>query len=623
MTSRLSLFSLAIVFIILVATTTTSAQIANPGFETNLNGWTVATGTTAGVCTMPFDLFPSQGTGYLVLDGAGSDTAVAGHGPHPAGGGAGSVAQVFQDFTRPTGTNFTLTVDWEFIQFESVGAMVFNDFFSIDLIDVTSGALVANVVFLDSGNLAGTPAYTNVPGSTFGDVTYVSSEPTGFAGGSIHAPSGYKRAWVNLSTITSPGQQLRLAFSVGNGGDNTNPSIAFVDNVLIAVGQPNDANASLRVLGRPHVDGVATTPDTGNDLRSETPFELCAPEGQSVALRASSDNDGVGWGLFVGTPLRLGQVFAGFGVSNLDQSQPIQKIFDGINPTTISDILLGTISGNVNFYEGQIPVGSPPGELAFQGAMVDPTNSPFFLTLTAATFVRTGCEPEFFIGTGDVLNSGGGLLGDEDAGEVPFATFCGGNGLPFFGQNYSSVFVNTNGHVTFTAADPATSNGSLTDMFTGPPRIAPLWADFEPDNNTFIEFSETAEVLVVSWDNLPAFGGLVGGNRFSIVFDCSGTFTIYYGSHTGVFAPTVGISPGNLAAPATIFNDNVSDGAFSEGSFGTIPAGCVFSEIFDFHPELGVFTDPLDVMTLGVPGPSRITFVPLASGGYDFFTGTR
>src|ERR1022692_3921340 len=66
-------------------------------------------------------------------------------------------------------------------------------------------------------------------------------------------------------------------------------------------------------------------------------------------------------------------------------------------------------------------------------------------------------------------------LGDDDARAfaLPFA-------FPFYGVTYRQVFLNSDGNLTFTAAEFASTSRSLGRMTGGPPRIAPLFDDLDP-----------------------------------------------------------------------------------------------------------------------------------------------
>src|SRR5207253_2054441 len=67
------------------------------------------------------------------------------------------------------------------------------------------------------------------------------------------------------------------------------------------------------------------------------------------------------------------------------------------------------------------------------------------------------------------------LLGDDDTSEIP---------LPFpfvfYGKTYTSVFLNSDGNLTFTAPDALHTQRNLNRIVSGPPRIAPLLDDLNP-----------------------------------------------------------------------------------------------------------------------------------------------
>lgn len=70
---------------------------------------------------------------------------------------------------------------------------------------------------------------------------------------------------------------------------------------------------------------------------------------------------------------------------------------------------------------------------------------------------------------GDVL-----FLGDDDSLEVPLQ-----NGVEFQGEEYDSVFVNSNGNLTFGEGDTNFSE-NVFDLLNGPPRVSQFWDDLDP-----------------------------------------------------------------------------------------------------------------------------------------------
>ena len=66
-------------------------------------------------------------------------------------------------------------------------------------------------------------------------------------------------------------------------------------------------------------------------------------------------------------------------------------------------------------------------------------------------------------------------LGDDSSQEVAL-----GFTFPFQGQDYTSVFVNSNGNLTFGSGDTDFSE-SVSELLSDQPRIAPLWDDLSPN----------------------------------------------------------------------------------------------------------------------------------------------
>jgi hypothetical protein len=68
-------------------------------------------------------------------------------------------------------------------------------------------------------------------------------------------------------------------------------------------------------------------------------------------------------------------------------------------------------------------------------------------------------------------------LTDDDFRQVSFQP---GFRFPFFGVSYSSVFINSDGNITFTEGDSESTDRDLSRFNSGVPRIAALFADLDP-----------------------------------------------------------------------------------------------------------------------------------------------
>jgi len=161
-------------------------------------------------------------------------------------------------------------------------------------------------------------------------------------------------------------------------------------------------------------------------------------------------------------------------------------------------------------------------------------------------------------GYDEAAAAGGELLdlGDDDAREVrlPFT-------FPFFGQAYTSVFVHSDGNVTFGAPDAASTPRSLDRLVSGPPRVAPLFRDLDPSQSSDgIHFVSEPARAVISWVQVPEFATVGTGKlqTFQLRLYPDGRIEFAYNGITTVSA-VVGIAPGGVAGPTRVVS-------FSQGS---------------------------------------------------------
>jgi len=122
-------------------------------------------------------------------------------------------------------------------------------------------------------------------------------------------------------------------------------------------------------------------------------------------------------------------------------------------------------------------------------------------------------------------------LGDDDFVDLA---------LPFTfkvcGQAFDGVFVNSNGSLSFSKGDSDFSE-SVSEFLAGPPRIAALWRDFNPEAGGEISFDQTSSSFTVHFRDVPEFdpatGGGIGANSFDIVLKrFSNSAKVEYGALT-------------------------------------------------------------------------------------------
>ena len=142
-------------------------------------------------------------------------------------------------------------------------------------------------------------------------------------------------------------------------------------------------------------------------------------------------------------------------------------------------------------------------------------------------------------------------ISDDDTRQVllPFP-------FPFYGTTYSSVFVNSDGNLSFTKGDSASSDRSVARFNAGPPRIAPLFSDLDPSRaGARLTIQGDTTQAVFSWEGVPVYTdyGIGARQTFQVRLFPDGVIEFAY-SAIAISGSTavVGISPGLLSAPTEL-----------------------------------------------------------------------
>jgi hypothetical protein len=91
---------------------------------------------------------------------------------------------------------------------------------------------------------------------------------------------------------------------------------------------------------------------------------------------------------------------------------------------------------------------------------------------------------------------------DDDTREEAFAF-----AFPFYGTARTSAFVNSDGNLTFGRGDVATDQRSLGRVLSGAPRVAPFFADLNPEGGGGVYVSPASSAFTVTWCAVPDFDG--------------------------------------------------------------------------------------------------------------------
>ena len=143
-------------------------------------------------------------------------------------------------------------------------------------------------------------------------------------------------------------------------------------------------------------------------------------------------------------------------------------------------------------------------------------------------------------------------LGDDSSVELAL-----GFNFPYQGSVYSSVFVNSNGNLTFGSGDTDFSE-SVAEFLNDQPRIAALWDDLSPNNGGEIYVRFGAGSATVTYDSVPEFIS-TGANTFSVTLQSDGAVSIAYGAVSALDG-IAGVTQGRGAA-------NPGETALSGGPF--------------------------------------------------------
>lgn len=129
-------------------------------------------------------------------------------------------------------------------------------------------------------------------------------------------------------------------------------------------------------------------------------------------------------------------------------------------------------------------------------------------------------------------------LGDDDFQSY---SLTGGQTVTLHGEVYSSLFINSNGNITFDAGDigyAATVGAHLST-----PRISALFADLDPSSMGTVHLSQTSDRVAITYLNVPEWG-MSSGNTMQVELFFDGTIRITYlglGATYGVSGLSAGL----------------------------------------------------------------------------------
>lgn len=197
-------------------------------------------------------------------------------------------------------------------------------------------------------------------------------------------------------------------------------------------------------------------------------------------------------------------------------------------------------------------------------------------------FEQAGTSTYRVVTSAAVFSAAGGTpitLEDDDTSLQPLGFF-----FPFFGREYSTVYVNSDGNLTFGQPDTAHTARDLGRFSSGPPRVGPFFADLDPPRG-HVSIRNDADGMMFIWDSVPSFtsSGSQDYNSFSVKLFRGGNIEFTYGAALLSTDAITGISPGASSG-------GVSAVDFSQG-LPTASLGGTIVEVFSssaFVSETGI-----------------------------------
>ena len=135
---------------------------------------------------------------------------------------------------------------------------------------------------------------------------------------------------------------------------------------------------------------------------------------------------------------------------------------------------------------GDLIVRPNPFDLANTGLRFEPAGAGYSVATTPA---------EFRAPLGRTLS-----LGDDDSVSQTI-----GFPFQFYGRPFTSLFVNSDGNLTFEERDNASTERGLERLASGAPRIAPFFADLDPSAGGRMFVNTAPDAMTITWCAVPGF----------------------------------------------------------------------------------------------------------------------
>ena len=229
---------------------------------------------------------------------------------------------------------------------------------------------------------------------------------------------------------------------------------------------------------------------------------------------------------------------------------------------------------------GEIAVIQDTGDLILPQNVFDVRSTGLRFTRSGSSYTLSKIDGGFRSALGTRLT-----LQDDDAIQVniPFS-------FPFYGAGRTVAFINSDGNITLEEEDKSSTERNLGRMVTGPPRIAPFFADLDPTTGSGRIFvNAAADQYTVTWCNVRGFDSTRAVTVQATLLP-DGSVEMKFGDSTNVQESIVGISPGHTADIALV--DLTSGSGSSAGAIAerfaqatSIDTFAVAKKFYATHPD--------------------------------------
>jgi len=206
----------------------------------------------------------------------------------------------------------------------------------------------------------------------------------------------------------------------------------------------------------------------------------------------------------------------------------------------------------------------------------------------------------------DAIRSATALrLQDDDATQLnlPFS-------FPFYGQRYNSLFVHSDGNISFNEPEASSFERDFVRLAVGPPRMAPLFIDLDPSQpEAAVSHVSGPSRFLVTWNNVPLYGENPGPGvprqSFQAALYPDGRIEFSYRG-VNVTSAVVGIAPGGAtrieqisfvdfsAASTTTYSAAIVEDFIDEPQFDFIALGEKFYRNHEDPYDFLVIFDTVD-----------------------------